>query len=118
MVATCFANSDFGRADAGGTRTPTEAEGLSEDAPTGSDARGEEVTTPTATGRAGEGGTPTETEGVSKNVSTVAWALPIDAVTGVARVEDIAAGSYADTRGEEVAKEVSCRIAVETPKFT
>ena len=118
MAATCVANSDFGRADAGGTRTPTEAEGLPEDAPTGSDARGEEVTTPTATGRAGEGGTPTETESVSKNASTVVWALPIDAVTGVARAKDIAAGSYADTRGEEVAKEVSCRIAVETPKFT
>ena len=118
MVETCFSNSDFGRADAGGT--PTEAEGLPEDAPTGSDARGEEVTTPTATGRAGEGGTPTETESVSKNASTVVWALPIDAVTGVhvARAKDIAAGSYADTRGEEVAKEVSCRIAVETPKFT
>ena len=79
MAATCVANSDLGRADAGGTRTPTEAEGLPADAPTGSDARGEEVTTPTATGRAGEGGTPTETESVSKNASTVVWALPIDA---------------------------------------
>ena len=116
MAATCVANSDFGRAGAGGT--PTEADGLPEDALTGSDARGEEVTTPTATGRAGGGGTPTETESVSKNASTVVWALPIDAVTGVARAKDIAAGSYADTRGEEVAKEVSCRIAVETPKFT
>ena len=105
-----------GRADAGGT--PIEAEGLPEDAPTGSDARDEEVSTPTATRRAGVGGTPTETESVAKNASTVVWALPIDAVTGVGRAEDIAAGSYTDTRGEEVAKEVSCRIAVETPKFT
>ena len=29
--------------------------------------------------------------------------MPIDAVTGVARAKDIATGSYADTRGEEVA---------------
>ena len=29
--------------------------------------------------------------------------VPIDAVTGVARAKDIATGSYADTRGEEVA---------------
>ena len=115
MAATCVANSDFGRADAGGTRTPTEAEGLSEDAPTGSDARGEEVTTPTVTRRAGVGGTPTETESVSKNASTVVWALPIDAVTGVARAKDIAAGSYADTRGEEVATPTEGINAVISP---
>jgi hypothetical protein len=115
MVETCFSNSDFGRADAGGTRTPTEAEGLPEDAPTGSDARGEVVTTLTATGRADEGGTPTETESVSKNASTVVWALPIDAVTGVARAKDIAAGSYADTRGEEVSTPTEGINAVISP---
>ena len=113
MAATCVANSDFGRADAGGT--PTEADGLPEVALAGSDARGEEVTTPTATGRAGEGGTPTETESVSKNASTVVWALPIDAVTGVARAKDIATGSYADTRGEEVATPIEGINAVILP---